>query len=167
LYLYVWKRVQISKWSFTIKNTINSSDSAFVTLHDPRGYEAWSWIVFGYFWVEHVVGIFGLRIEGRCLDLGLSWMKIWEVSLTLDLKKQKYALLLDGQECSSWILRELFFLAECWQGFLLLTLDPFLFSKGSLFRDTSRLLHLKFPSQPLMGFDLIFELKFEFGLPFN
>ena len=120
-----------------------------------KGYEAWSWMVSSYFWVECVVGIFWLRVEGRRLDLGLSWMKIWEASPTLDLKKQKYALLLDGQECSSWILRKLFFLAECWQGFLLLTLDPFLFSKGSLFIDTSRFLHLEFPSQHLMGFDLI------------
>ena len=130
-----------------------------------KGYEAWSWMVSGYFWVECVVGIFWLRVEGRRLDLGLSWMKIWEASPTLDLKKQKYALLLDGQECSSWILRKLFFLAECWQGFFLLTLDPFLFSKGSLFIYTSRFLHLEFPSQHLMGFD--FEFKFEFGLPFN
>ena len=121
-----------------------------------KGYEAWSWMVSEYFWVECVVRIFGLRVEGRRLDLGLSWMKIWEASLTLDLKKQNYALLLDGQECSFWILRELFFLAECWQGFLLLTLDPpFFFSKESLFISTLRLIHLKFPSQHLMGFNLI------------
>ena len=135
-----------------------------------KGYKAWSWMVSGYFWVECVVGIFGLRIKGRRLDLGLNWMKIWEASPTLDLKKQKYALLLDGQECSSWILREPFFLVECWQGFLLLTLDPLLFSKESLFIGTLKLLHLEFPSQHLMGFDLIwfnFEFKFEFGLLFN
>ena len=40
-------------------------------------------------------------------------------------------------------------------GFLLLTLDLLLFSKGSLFIGTPRLLHLEFPSQPLIGFDLI------------
>ena len=120
-----------------------------------RDYEAWSWMVSRYFWVEYVVGNAWLRVEGRRLDLGLSWMKIWEASPTLDLKKQKYALLLDGQECSSWILRELFFLAKCWQGFLFLTLDPLLFSKGSLFIGTSRFLHLEFLSQHLMGFYLI------------
>ena len=129
-----------------------------------KGYEAWSWMVSGYFWVEYVVGTFGLRVEGRRLDLSLSWMKIWEASPTLDLKKQKYALLLDGQECSSWVLRELFFLAKCWQGFLLLTLDPLLFSKGSLFIGISRFLHLEFPSQHLMEFDLILNLNLVFHL---
>jgi hypothetical protein len=34
-----------------------------------------------------------------------------------------------------------------------------LFSKKSLFIGTSRLLHLKFPSQYLMGFDLILNLN--------
>ena len=121
-------------------------------------------MVFEYFWFECVVGIFGLGVEGRRLDLGLSGMKIWETSPTLYLKKSKYALLLDGQVCSSWILRELFFLAECWQGFLLLTLDHLLFSKESLFIGTLRLLHLEFPSQHLMGFDLILNLNLVFHL---
>ncbi len=79
-----------------------------------RGYEAWSWMVSRYFWVEYVVGNAWLRVEGHRFDLKLSWMKIGKASPTLDLKKQKYALLLDGQECSFWTLGELFFLVECW-----------------------------------------------------
>ena len=43
--------------------------------------------------------------------------------------------------------------------FFFLTLDPLLFSKKSLFISTLRLIHLKFPSQHLMGFDLILNLN--------